>query len=872
MGIDCSVGTIVWVRRRNGSWWPGRILGSDELSASHLMSPRSGTPVKLLGREDASVDWYNLEKSKRVKAFRCGEFDDCIRRAESSQGIPPKKREKYARREDAIIHALELENQQYEKKRKKLGIGSNYWSNKMLGTSNRDLGSCSLAEDFSGNDKGRDHCRYINRKPQTLSKKPVSSLEEESMGNLLYVQKGKHPKPSWEGDNSEATPRMRGLQDFGLRTATSRQKLSASIASWGFRKPFLANEPCVLPTVGRNIGTLNYVGCNKNFMSIKNKRSLGGVAEESLIRRRDRRRPLVQVLQNSAKSPVCQSVQSNGDTMSITMQGEKEQVGLPCQAKRGKGVYQPIESNDFLDHKRIPLEQMQTSPPHFGMDNSLVHPGSLTEEDTSSGLIKAQESDSSAGDYLDHDIEEDEALFSDPANSGRYISRGDSVYQVPMQPGNMDTEELDESELSSYVSQLQPHEQTAGIASDMGGSKWQLKGKRNIRNLTKRPVELIDGKDPVEIPDKCNVSIHQALCRYEGNIIKTTRINSGRALGQQGLHYRGEEFSYTYEEGGLIENDLVQTQMVGFVRRYPSMLKASSGDRGRSNNSFISSDEDSHVISPSIWEADRQSRETLRGYWEESDGCFDPVYVGHLGDQMEPMLLDVDLKVQASYQGERVPLVSLMSKLNGKAIVGHPVQIETLGDGSSDLLLCRDDFCEDLPGTDGNAPLPPVWRTARRTAMQRVPRPPPSSALEGEEASTFQYSDLERKCPFDKPYVSHVKNKVKMKGALSHIRRPLAQKKFPKKLLKKVSLSGQKTRTLSSIAIQQKPSRKSRDSRLDDKNVELYGLIKPEGTKPVVACVPVKLAFSRIREAIGRPPSTPSNHGVLIAGHAERKP
>ncbi|KAL9265555.1 hypothetical protein AKJ16_DCAP25832 [Drosera capensis] len=36
------------------------------------MSPRSGTPVKLLGREDASVDWYNLEKSKRVKAFRCG--------------------------------------------------------------------------------------------------------------------------------------------------------------------------------------------------------------------------------------------------------------------------------------------------------------------------------------------------------------------------------------------------------------------------------------------------------------------------------------------------------------------------------------------------------------------------------------------------------------------------------------------------------------------------------------------------------------------------------------------------------------------------------------------------------------------------------
>lgn len=53
--VDCSIGSIVWVRRRNGSWWPGKILGPDELSASHVMSPRSGTPVKLLGREDASV-------------------------------------------------------------------------------------------------------------------------------------------------------------------------------------------------------------------------------------------------------------------------------------------------------------------------------------------------------------------------------------------------------------------------------------------------------------------------------------------------------------------------------------------------------------------------------------------------------------------------------------------------------------------------------------------------------------------------------------------------------------------------------------------------------------------------------------------------
>ena len=57
---DCTVGSIVWVRRRNGSWWPGQILGPQHVSSSHLTSPRSGTPVKLLGREDASVSVYQF--------------------------------------------------------------------------------------------------------------------------------------------------------------------------------------------------------------------------------------------------------------------------------------------------------------------------------------------------------------------------------------------------------------------------------------------------------------------------------------------------------------------------------------------------------------------------------------------------------------------------------------------------------------------------------------------------------------------------------------------------------------------------------------------------------------------------------------------
>lgn len=54
-GIDATAGGLVWVHRPNGSWWPGQIMGLDELPATCLGTQKSGMPVKLLGREDASM-------------------------------------------------------------------------------------------------------------------------------------------------------------------------------------------------------------------------------------------------------------------------------------------------------------------------------------------------------------------------------------------------------------------------------------------------------------------------------------------------------------------------------------------------------------------------------------------------------------------------------------------------------------------------------------------------------------------------------------------------------------------------------------------------------------------------------------------------
>ncbi|KAM0918587.1 hypothetical protein ACQ4PT_008742 [Festuca glaucescens] len=129
-----AVGTLVWVRRANGSWWPGRVVSPNEVPECCPAPPRSpATPILLLGRRDGPVfvEWLNLERSKRVKPFRCGEqgLEDCIRRAEEQQQQAAARRlgskttakpsnsgagvggggSRYARKEDAVLQALEIE-------------------------------------------------------------------------------------------------------------------------------------------------------------------------------------------------------------------------------------------------------------------------------------------------------------------------------------------------------------------------------------------------------------------------------------------------------------------------------------------------------------------------------------------------------------------------------------------------------------------------------------------------------------------------------------------------------------------------------------------------------------------------------------------
>ncbi|CAN4085572.1 unnamed protein product [Withania somnifera] len=751
--LECDTGCIVWVRRRNGSWWPGKILGTNELSASHLMSPRSGTPVKLLGREDASVDWYNLEKSKRVKAFRCGEFDDCIKRAEAAQGMPPKKREKYARREDAILHALELERLLLDKKYG-AGYSSTYKNNK---STTDFVGRESVtSSEYPENGNGR----YMGPKYRQVSTRSGVSLKDKSALNISSadVPKDRH-QLSGDVDNSGILPRMRGLEDFGLNTASSEHNHSSSPALNSTDQPVLDNSAHAVPDGSNN--TEGLVNVEKRSTLGKRKPADDALVEDVLVKRHDRHRPLAHVLQSSESLPVSLP---QPESASISTSGTgKELPRVESLTKNSRFRHLAVEPSKSLcvdesHQSQIEFPSLKTE------DNNCSRPVGLCEQN-GSGSTEFTETDSTESDSLESDTDDELATLSDGAASielePKYVVRSEALTEH----GSMSSEEVDDFNLADGTSH--PYHQES-VSAGFGVSKWKLKRKRNNRSLNKRLGDFSDGD----------------------------------------LARRSSHMSAFKEKGGYacLQDDLVTQstmQMAGYGSRAP----------GRASRNMF-------------------------GYWEEADEYFDPTNsYRHVGGRT--MLVDVDLKVQSSYQREHVPMISLMSKLNGQAIIGHPIQVETLANGSTEIFFGDIDNCPET--LDYDTSLQPTWRTARRTANVRVPRPQVPSASDNPEGiKHVQGFDYHRN--IQKATVGGCIQKTSMTRKTTS-RAPI-ERTFSRKPGKKVSLSSnQKIRTLSSIASQQKKGSGSNSYQVD-------GALKPETLPTVVACIPVKLVFSRLNEEL----------------------
>lgn len=90
----------------------------------------------------------------------------------------------------------------------------------------------------------------------------------------------------------------------------------------------------------------------------------------------------------------CHLLQSDFGTVSTSISGV-EQMGAISRAKRSRCVYLPAESSDSMDDKEVPPGQIKMLPTQFEDSDFHHHPGSLNEENSSSGFMEDVELDSS---------------------------------------------------------------------------------------------------------------------------------------------------------------------------------------------------------------------------------------------------------------------------------------------------------------------------------------------------------------------------------------------------------------------------------------------------------------------------------------------
>ncbi|KAK8934428.1 hypothetical protein KSP39_PZI014999 [Platanthera zijinensis] len=339
----------------------------------------------------ATKDWYNLEKSKRVKPFRCGEFDACIEKAEASYSTPIKRREKYARREDAILHALELERQQREIKQESTTAG-----NMILSICERDSNHYTSEILVQS--------RLSNQKSHNSSRKVTPLLDEYYLDHPLLLHRNRQVKP--ENDKHEITTHMR-VEDVGAEFFESKGKLIHSVSG---ANSFITDESQLdlLPQSGHNSVFITQAANCKNFSIPKRKSLLAGSINDTIpkrkslgaindtpTKRRDRRRPLVKVLQSSIKLPVSYSLQPHHDSCINTIPGEENHADITHGAQKDITVYSSHDAEDRLYYSRNLLKQL---PDYAGNAYQLQHSGCMSNESTPSGWTEGNEFDSSATD------------------------------------------------------------------------------------------------------------------------------------------------------------------------------------------------------------------------------------------------------------------------------------------------------------------------------------------------------------------------------------------------------------------------------------------------------------------------------------------
>ncbi|GLU22361.1 hypothetical protein SLE2022_384420 [Rubroshorea leprosula] len=764
-GIDASVGGLVWVRRRNGSWWPGRIMGLDELSEGCLVSPRSGTPVKLLGREDASIDWYNLEKSKRVKAFRCGEYDECIEKAKASAASSNKKAVKYARREDAILHALEIESARLGKDH------PNYFSRRD-NSSGEDNASARESPSMSHSgkenqdmtDEGSESENDSDSAPE-LSQSGISFEEPNHIGtSKVQAVQGKRrrtPNDS-EDDGTEGTKRMRGLEDLGMGVV-SRAKVQAGAVLEHVQQdnasPHDSNTGNCMPNGSAMNGSR---GCSS---SLKRKRSRVANAHEYL-KRKNRRRPLTKVLESTAMVSVpviCDELPSSNGSPLRGLSDSKVSGIDSNESRRSLSMANNSNNSDSTGVSCENAVSLNASEQGGIASHSLVN--NKTRDNEISSIPGVAENDSSDRLFDVPFVGEDKpsadfspifvSCSSDTPNVG-CLGRQSSHSIKAVNEGHDELGSIQTEAINVNISQR--------IERDT--SKWQLKGKRNSRQISKNRKP--DSRKYVDMDDEPNAYL---ACLEHLNGFPQ---GSDQKVDSNGV---GEPISTNICTSQARLKPLMEGQIDGFPE-WKSVSRAAElkllPDGSMASQRSLPYRMSRNAVHPRYQTADFPAR-------------------NYSGDSS---LYDVKVEANPRYRPQDVPLVSLVSKLNGKAIVGHPLTVEVLNDGG-------------------------YSNECNVTEVGHV---------------TMRNSDVGRV----------TKKRMKLQSRLSSGK--------SRKSRKSGVLSNKKIRKLSSLSVQK---------QLGESNRKLM-MNKPKA--PVIACVPLKLVFSRINEAVNG--SARHTHRALIPGNS----
>ncbi|KAK8483205.1 hypothetical protein V6N12_046309 [Hibiscus sabdariffa] len=632
-GIDSSVGGLVWVRRRNGSWWPGRIMGLDELSEGCLVSPRSGTPVKLLGREDASVDWYNLEKSKRVKAFRGGEYNECIEKAKASASNSSKKAVKYARREDAILHALEIESARLGKDH------PDYFSRK--DNSGGDKGclvkeSPNLSHSGKENEDGMSGSEDGSNSAPELSQSGISFEETKlingTKGRSMMGKRRKTPNDS-EDDGAEGIKRMKGLEDLGMGVG-SKRKVHAKGLLESIQQE---NASFCGPNTSNCLSNGGPINGNKNHSSsLKRKRSQVANVHE-ILKRKNRRRPLTKVLESTAMVPVpvaCDELPGSSTSPPRGLSDSKVS-GMDSNESR-KSISAVINNNNnnsdstgiscdngvSLNVSELATDASQTN--NKTRDNEISSIPELAENGSSDRLF-------------------DVPFFGEDKPSADFSPIFVSCSSETPEVGDMGRQaEVEGHNESGCTRSVDVRTTSVSQRIEKGAAEWQLKGKRKSRQISEKQKQ-----DPRKYADM---------------------------VDEPNAYVAGVDHLDGFPQGPdqKVDCNAVEDHLDGFGdwnSRQPRV-------RGSIMEAKVLTD---GSVNPQRSLPYRQSRYTVNPRYQTTD------FPGKTCSA-DSSLYDINIDVKAEYQPQHVPLVSLMSKLNGKAIVGHPLPVEALNEDYYDNL------------------------------------------------------------------------------------------------------------------------------------------------------------------------------------------